>query len=34
VRDEVLTRMRDELWKEMAAELRSTAKIEWKTEKP
>ncbi len=34
VRDEVLARMRDEMWKEMAAELRSTAKIEWKIEKP
>ena len=32
--DEVLARMRDEMWKEMAAELRSTAKIEWKIEKP
>jgi parvulin-like peptidyl-prolyl isomerase len=34
VRDDVLGRMRDELWKEMAADLRDKAKIEWKAEQP
>ncbi len=34
VRDEVLSRLRDELWKEMAAQLRESAKIDWKTEPP
>jgi peptidyl-prolyl cis-trans isomerase C len=34
VRDDVLARMRDELWKEMAADLRAKAKIEWKAEQP
>lgn len=34
VRGDVLTRMRDELWKETTTELRDTAKIERMTEKP
>ena len=34
VRDDVLARLSEELWKEMAAELRKTAKIEWKVEQP
>ena len=34
VRDEVLSRMRDELWKEMAAQLRESAKFDWKGEPP
>jgi parvulin-like peptidyl-prolyl isomerase len=34
VREEVLARLRDEMWKETAAQLRGTAKIEWKIEKP
>jgi len=34
VRDDVVSRMSQELWKEQAAELRSKAKIEWKSEKP
>jgi peptidyl-prolyl cis-trans isomerase C len=34
VRDEVLSRLRDELWKEMATQLRDTAKIDWKSELP
>jgi peptidyl-prolyl cis-trans isomerase C len=34
VRDEVLSRLRDELWKEMAGQLRDTAKIDWKGEQP
>jgi peptidyl-prolyl cis-trans isomerase C len=32
VRDEVLGRLRDDLWKEKAAEMRTTAKIEWKAD--
>jgi peptidyl-prolyl cis-trans isomerase C len=34
VRDEVIGRMAQELWKEQVAELRQKAKIEWKSEKP
>jgi peptidyl-prolyl cis-trans isomerase C len=34
VRDEVLARMSQDLWNETIAELRKTAKIEWKVEKP
>lgn len=34
VRDEVLTRMSDELLKQTREELRKTAKIEWKSEQP
>jgi parvulin-like peptidyl-prolyl isomerase len=34
VRDEVLARMSQELWNEQVAELRKTAKIDWKVEPP
>ncbi len=34
VRDDLLARMREELWNEKAAELRQAATIEWSTEKP
>ena len=34
VRDDVLARLSEELWKEMAADLRKSAKIEWKAEQP
>jgi peptidyl-prolyl cis-trans isomerase C len=34
VREDVLARMKEELWQEMATNLRKTAKIEWKVEQP
>lgn len=34
VRDDVLARMSQELWKEMAADMRKSAKIEWKIDRP
>jgi foldase protein PrsA len=34
VRDDVLVRMSQEMWKKTAAEMRKEAKVEWKVEKP
>ncbi len=33
VRDEVLTRLSQEMWKQTVADMRKTAKIEWKVER-